>query len=141
LFPAGAQVGDARAGEGLDRQAEWLQDNDGVSVVVEGHADHRGSNAYNAALGDRRARSVRNYLMAQGVPAGRVTAVSFGETRPAAIPNSPAALALNRRALTAISVVTVSAAGDVEPAPAPEVEATSEEDDEGGVFDRIQSWF
>ncbi len=69
----------------------------GASVRLEGHADERGSREYNIGLGERRAQAVRRMLMIQGVPAARITTVSFGEERPAEFGNDEAAYAANRR--------------------------------------------
>ncbi len=69
----------------------------GASVRLEGHADERGSREYNIGLGERRAQAVRRMLMIQGVPASRISTVSFGEERPADLGNDEAAYAQNRR--------------------------------------------
>jgi peptidoglycan-associated lipoprotein len=69
----------------------------GASVRLEGHADERGSREYNIGLGERRAQAVRRMLMIQGVPAARISTVSFGEERPADLGNDEAAYAQNRR--------------------------------------------
>ncbi len=68
----------------LDAQARWLLANANVAVTIEGHADERGTREYNLALGDRRASAVKNYLAARGVPAGRMTTLSWGKERPVA---------------------------------------------------------
>ena len=69
----------------------------GASVRLEGHADERGSREYNIGLGERRAQAVRRMLMIQGVPASRISTVSFGEERPAAFGSDEASWAQNRR--------------------------------------------
>ena len=69
----------------------------GASVRLEGHADERGSREYNIGLGERRAQAVRRMLMIQGVPASRISTVSFGEERPAEMGSDEAAYAANRR--------------------------------------------
>jgi peptidoglycan-associated lipoprotein len=69
----------------------------GASVRLEGHADERGSREYNIGLGERRAQAVRRMLMIQGVPAARISTVSFGEERPAEMGSDEAAYAANRR--------------------------------------------
>lgn len=71
---------DARAT--LEKQAQWLRQNPGVTVAVEGHADERGTRDYNLALGERRATAVRDYLVALGINANRMKTVSFGKERP-----------------------------------------------------------
>ena len=66
----------------LDANAEWLKGNPRTLLLIEGHADERGTNEYNLALGDRRARAAMNYLVAQGVRANRITIISYGEDSP-----------------------------------------------------------
>lgn len=97
---------DARAA--LERQAAWLQRYPAVTIVIEGHCDERGTREYNLALGERRANSARDYLIALGVSANRVKTLSYGEERPVALGSNDAAWAQNRRAVT---VVTGGAAG------------------------------
>ncbi|WBU60328.1 OmpA family protein [Paracoccus albus] len=93
---------DAR--ETLTRQAAWLVQNQTVTATVEGHADEPGTREFNLALGARRATSVREYLVAKGVEAGRIQTMSFGKERPASICASEAScLARNRRAVTVVS--------------------------------------
>jgi len=86
----------------LDRQAAWLQQHRSVQIVVEGHADERGTREYNLALGERRANSVKEYLVSQGVDANRVRIISYGKERPAVAGSTEAAWAQNRRAVTDI---------------------------------------
>jgi peptidoglycan-associated lipoprotein len=69
----------------LDAQAAWLQRNATVRVTIEGHADERGTREYNLALGDRRANAAKNYLAARGISAARMSVISWGKERPAAI--------------------------------------------------------
>ncbi|HET8729439.1 MAG TPA: peptidoglycan-associated lipoprotein Pal [Alphaproteobacteria bacterium] len=87
----------------LDRQAQWLQQYPNVSVTIEGHADERGTREYNLALGERRANGVKNYLVAAGVPAERITTVSYGKERPAVLGSNESAWAQNRRSVTTIN--------------------------------------
>lgn len=82
----------------LREKARWLRDNPGASVIVEGHCDERGTTEYNLALGDRRAESVRSFLVNLGISAGRMTTVSYGEERPLDAGHNEAAWAKNRRA-------------------------------------------
>lgn len=82
----------------LDAYAAYLNDHAGVSVTVEGNCDERGSREYNLALGQRRADSVKNYLVAQGVASSRIDTVSFGEERPVCKGSGEACWAQNRRA-------------------------------------------
>ncbi|HXG05286.1 MAG TPA: peptidoglycan-associated lipoprotein Pal, partial [Candidatus Binatia bacterium] len=81
----------------LDANAAWLKQND-LLVLIEGHADERGTNTYNLALGERRAKAAMNYLVAQGVAAARLTIISYGEERPACTAHEEACWARNRRA-------------------------------------------
>lgn len=81
----------------LKRKAKWLLANPGVNVIIEGHCDERGSNEYNMALGDRRAHSAKNYLVDLGVPAQRLTTISYGEEKPLASGHNEMAWAQNRR--------------------------------------------
>ena len=87
--------GDARAS--LEKQAEWLRRNRGVQVTVEGHADERGTREYNLALGERRATTVRDYLVALGIDQGRMKTISYGKERPVDPSSSPEAWQKNRR--------------------------------------------
>ena len=82
----------------LDANVRWLQDNRDVLVIVEGHCDERGTNAYNLALGERRARAVRDYLVSRGVAADRITVLSYGEERPACTQATEDCWKQNRRA-------------------------------------------
>lgn len=81
----------------LNALAEKLKESAASTVQVEGHADARGSTEYNLALGDRRAQSVKQYLVNSGVDGGRLTTISYGEERPAAEGNDEAAWSKNRR--------------------------------------------
>jgi len=81
----------------LDRKAKWLFQNWEESVIIEGHCDERGTAAYNIALGDRRAESVKNYLVDIGIDASRMTTISYGEERPVDPGHNEEAWAKNRR--------------------------------------------
>lgn len=87
----------------LDQQAAILLRNTGVSVVIEGHCDDRGTREYNLALGERRATTVKDYLVAYGVTPGRIRVISYGKERPVAFGDSDAAQAKNRRAVTVVA--------------------------------------
>ena len=80
----------------LDAQAAALR-NSNVAIVLEGHADERGSREYNLALGERRAKAVADYLAIQGISRSRIEVVSFGEERPVALRSNSEDYALNRR--------------------------------------------
>jgi peptidoglycan-associated lipoprotein len=94
------------SGEGqttLERQATWLKQYPNVSVTIEGHADERGTREYNLALGERRASSVRSYLLSQGIDSSRINVISYGKERPAVTEASPSGWAQNRRAVTVVN--------------------------------------
>jgi peptidoglycan-associated lipoprotein len=82
----------------LDSNAQWLKSNPNHLVLIEGHCDERGTNEYNLALGERRAKSTMNYLVSQGVQANRITIISYGEERPACTEKTEQCWAKNRRA-------------------------------------------
>lgn len=82
----------------LDANAVWLKRHPSYLVLIEGHCDERGTDEYNLALGERRAKAVLNYLTAQGVQAARMAVVSFGEERPLCQERSVACWTRNRRA-------------------------------------------
>jgi peptidoglycan-associated lipoprotein len=86
----------------VERQAQWLKQYPSTSIVVEGHADERGTREYNLALGERRATAVRNYLIANGVDAGRVQVISYGKERPAVMGSDEQSWAQNRRGVVVI---------------------------------------
>ena len=92
----------------LDRQAAWLQQYSAVTVQIEGHADERGTRAYNLALGERRANAVRNYLVALGVSPTRITTISYGKERPAVSGSNESAWSQNRRGVTVITAGATS---------------------------------
>ncbi len=82
----------------LDGNAAWLKTNANMLVLIEGHCDERGTNEYNLALGERRAKSAMNYLVSQGVQGSRITIISYGEERPVCTEKNEACWAKNRRA-------------------------------------------
>ena len=86
----------------LKTQAEWLKANPEKNVVVEGHTDDRGTRDYNLALGERRAVTVKNYLISRGVDADRIRVISYGKERPAVVGANEAAWSQNRRAVTVV---------------------------------------
>jgi peptidoglycan-associated lipoprotein len=81
----------------LERKAEWLINNPGVKVTIEGHCDEKGTNEYNIALGDRRAEAAKAFLVDLGVAAGSIATISYGEERPVDPGDSEEARAKNRR--------------------------------------------
>ena len=84
--------------ETLRKQAAWLRQNSDVNVVVEGHADERGTREYNLALGQRRAESVADYLKLKGISRSRLTIKSYGEEMPMVAGSNERSWARNRRA-------------------------------------------
>jgi peptidoglycan-associated lipoprotein len=82
----------------LDANAKWLQERGDMLVIIEGHCDERGTNAYNLALGERRARTVRDYLVSHGIAADRITTLSYGEERPVCSDRNEECWSRNRRA-------------------------------------------
>ncbi|GLI38792.1 peptidoglycan-associated lipoprotein Pal [Geobacter hydrogenophilus] len=85
------------AREALVKNAELLKQNNGFQVRIEGNSDERGSDEYNLALGERRAQGALKYLITLGVPAARLSTISYGEEKPADPGHSEAAWAKNRR--------------------------------------------
>ena len=90
IRPADAEI--------LRANAEWLKARPEMGVLIQGHADERGTEEYNLALGERRARSARNFLVSQGVAADRIAILSFGEERPVCTEKTEACWSRNRRA-------------------------------------------
>ena len=86
----------------LDKQVAWLNRYPMVKLVIEGHADERGTREYNLALGDRRAQSVKNYLSDHGVSVARLRTISYGKERPVAVGSNEQAWSQNRRAVSTI---------------------------------------
>jgi len=84
----------------LKRQAAWMQDNPNVTVIIEGHADERGTREYNLALGERRSNAVREHLISLGVSTARIATISYGKERPAVLGSNEAAWGQNRRGVT-----------------------------------------
>lgn len=84
-------------GSTLAAHAQYLAQNPGAQLRLEGHADERGSREYNIGLGERRAQAVRRALLLQGASAGQLSTVSYGEERPAASGSDEEAFSLNRR--------------------------------------------
>ena len=90
LLPAGREL--------LKKKAQWLRANSGAIILIEGHCDDRGTNEYNLALGERRARSAKTYLTDLGISPSRLTTISYGEERPVDPGQTEEAWAKNRRA-------------------------------------------
>lgn len=86
----------------LDLQSQWLSKYPDVRITIEGHCDERGTREYNLALGERRAASVRSYLIARGVDPSRINTISYGKERPAVPGSDEASWAQNRRGVTKV---------------------------------------
>jgi len=103
FFETGSSVISATGQQTLDKQAAWLSRYSNYRVMIEGHADERGTREYNIALGARRAAASVNYLISRGVSASRITSKSFGKERPVAVCNDISCWSQNRRAVTVIN--------------------------------------
>jgi peptidoglycan-associated lipoprotein len=86
--------------ETLRKQATYLRKNSSMNVVLEGHADERGTREYNLALGERRANSAKDYLMTYGISASRISVISYGKERPVESGSNPLSWSKNRRSVT-----------------------------------------
>ena len=86
--------------ETLRKQATYLRKNSSMNVVLEGHADERGTREYNLALGERRANSAKDYLMTYGISANRISVISYGKERPVDSGSNPLSWSKNRRSVT-----------------------------------------
>ena len=86
--------------ETLRKQAAWLRKNSKINIVLEGHADERGTREYNLALGERRANSAKDYLMTYGISSDRVSVLSYGKERPVDSGSNPLSWSKNRRSVT-----------------------------------------
>jgi peptidoglycan-associated lipoprotein len=86
--------------ETLRKQATWLRKNSDINVVLEGHADERGTREYNLALGERRANSAKDYLMTYGISSDRISVLSYGKERPVDSGSNPLSWSKNRRSVT-----------------------------------------
>lgn len=102
-FATDSQSLSADAKATLDRQAAFLRRYPTVMLRIEGHADERGTREYNLALGDRRAQSVREYLLAQGISSNRLATTTYGKERPEAIGSNESAWSQNRRSVSVIA--------------------------------------
>ena len=87
----------AKGREILQQNAEWLQKNPGAKIKIEGHCDERGTTEYNLALGERRAMSIKKYLISLGISTERLYTISYGEEHPIDTGHNQEAWAKNRR--------------------------------------------
>ncbi|MDP6257612.1 MAG: peptidoglycan-associated lipoprotein Pal [Rhodospirillales bacterium] len=87
----------------LEKQAAWLKKYGSVKITIEGHADERGTREYNLALGERRANSAKDFLVALGISPNRVKTISYGKERPVALGHDESSWSQNRRGVTTVS--------------------------------------
>ena len=100
FFATNESVLTTRSRDTLRKQAAWLRKNSDVTVVIEGHADERGTREYNLALGERRANAAKDYLMTYGISSNRISVISYGKERPVDSGSNPLAWSKNRRSVT-----------------------------------------
>ena len=100
FFATNESILTTKSRDTLRKQAAWLRENSNVNVVVEGHADERGTREYNLALGERRANSAKDYLMTYGISASRISVISYGKERPVDSGSNPLSWSKNRRSVT-----------------------------------------
>ena len=100
FFATNESILTTKSRDTLRKQAAWLRTNSGINVVIEGHADERGTREYNLALGERRANAAKDYLMTYGISADRISVLSYGKERPVDAGSSPLACSKNRRSVT-----------------------------------------
>ena len=100
FFATNESILTTKSRDTLRKQAAWLRENPSVSVVVEGHADERGTREYNLALGERRANAAKDYLMTYGISADRISVISYGKERPVDSGSNPLSWSKNRRSVT-----------------------------------------
>jgi peptidoglycan-associated lipoprotein len=86
----------------IEKQALWLKKYPHLNITVEGHCDERGTREYNLALGEKRAMTARNYLIALGVESGRIQTISYGKERPAVTGSDESSWAQNRRGVVVV---------------------------------------
>jgi peptidoglycan-associated lipoprotein len=98
-YPLDFDRADIREADGKTPiHAKWLKAHADHHLLIEGHCDERGTNEYNTALGDRRAKATMNYLVSHGVPVSRISLISYGEERPVCAQHDADCWAKNRRA-------------------------------------------
>ena len=100
FFATNESILTTRSRDTLRKQAGWLRENSEVTVVLEGHADERGTREYNLALGERRANAAKDYLMTYGISSNRISVISYGKERPVDSGSNPLAWSKNRRSVT-----------------------------------------
>ena len=100
FFATNETILTTRSRDTLRKQAAWLRQNPDVTVVIEGHADERGTREYNLALGERRANAAKDYLMTYGVSSDRIQVISYGKEKPVDSGSNPLSWSKNRRSVT-----------------------------------------
>ena len=100
FFATNESVLTTKSRDTLRKQAAWLRKNSSINIVIEGHADERGTREYNLALGERRANAAKDYLMTYGVSSNRISVISYGKERPVDSGSNPLAWSKNRRSVT-----------------------------------------
>ena len=100
FFATNESILTTRSRDTLRKQAAWLRKNPSINVVLEGHADERGTREYNLALGERRANAAKDYLMTYGVSSDRISVISYGKERPVDSGSNPLSWSKNRRSVT-----------------------------------------
>ena len=100
FFATNESILTTKSRDTLRKQATWLRENSNVNVVIEGHADERGTREYNLALGERRANAAKDYLMTYGISADRISVISYGKERPVDPGSNPLSWSKNRRSVT-----------------------------------------
>jgi len=100
FFATNETVLTTAARETLRKQASWLRKKSDINIVLEGHADERGTREYNLALGERRANSAKDYLMTYGISSSRISIVSYGKERPVDSGSNPLSWSKNRRSVS-----------------------------------------
>ena len=100
FFATNESILTTKSRDTLRKQAAWLRDNSNINIVIEGHADERGTREYNLALGERRANSAKDYLITYGISADRISVISYGKERPVDSGSNPLAWSKNRRSVT-----------------------------------------
>ena len=100
FFATNESVLTTRSRDTLRKQAAWLRKNPDINIVLEGHADERGTREYNLALGERRANSAKDYLLTYGISASRIWVISYGKERPVDSGSNPLSWSKNRRSVT-----------------------------------------
>ncbi|MDA9721401.1 peptidoglycan-associated lipoprotein Pal, partial [Candidatus Pelagibacter sp.] len=99
FFATNESILTTKSRDTLRKQANWLRSNSSVNIVVEGHADERGTREYNLALGERRANAAKDYLITYGIAAERISVISYGKERPVDSGSNPLSWSKNRRSV------------------------------------------